>query len=92
MGELTHRGSLYDVVALAARNLAVRARALAAAVPVEYACCRKACARAAPDRARQRCAPRKRNVAHHYDIDPRIYQLFLDCDLQYSCAYFERAG
>ncbi len=28
------------------------------------------------------------NVAHHYDIDPRIYELFLDEDRQYSCAYF----
>lgn len=30
----------------------------------------------------------KRNVAHHYDLDSRLYQLFLDDDLQYSCAYF----
>jgi len=30
------------------------------------------------------------NVAHHYDIDPRIYRLFLDADMQYSCAYFEQ--
>ncbi len=29
------------------------------------------------------------NVAHHYDIDERIYALFLDEDWQYSCAYFE---
>ena len=28
------------------------------------------------------------NVAHHYDIDARIYDLFLDRDRQYSCAYF----
>ena len=31
----------------------------------------------------------KRNVAHHYDIDGAIYDLFLDKDRQYSCAYFE---
>jgi cyclopropane-fatty-acyl-phospholipid synthase len=31
----------------------------------------------------------RRNVAHHYDIDGRIYDLFLDSDRQYSCAYFE---
>jgi len=31
----------------------------------------------------------KRNVAHHYDLDDRLYQLFLDEDRQYSCAYFE---
>jgi cyclopropane-fatty-acyl-phospholipid synthase len=31
----------------------------------------------------------KRNVAHHYDLDGRLYELFLDADRQYSCAYFE---
>ena len=30
-----------------------------------------------------------RNVAHHYDLDRRLYSLFLDADRQYSCAYFE---
>ena len=30
----------------------------------------------------------RRNVAHHYDIDGSIYDLFLDADRQYSCAYF----
>jgi len=29
------------------------------------------------------------NVAHHYDLDDRLYRLFLDSDRQYSCAYFE---
>ena len=29
------------------------------------------------------------NVAHHYDLDDRLYALFLDDDRQYSCAYFE---
>lgn len=34
-------------------------------------------------------APRaKRNVAHHYDLNGRLYSLFLDRDRQYSCAYF----
>jgi cyclopropane-fatty-acyl-phospholipid synthase len=31
----------------------------------------------------------RRNVAHHYDLDGRLYTLFLDADQQYSCAYFE---
>lgn len=35
-----------------------------------------------PWRARQ-------NVHHHYDLDGRLYSLFLDADRQYSCAYFE---
>jgi cyclopropane-fatty-acyl-phospholipid synthase len=34
----------------------------------------------------------KDNVAHHYDLDGRLYDLFLDTDKQYSCAYFEHPG
>ena len=30
----------------------------------------------------------KKNVAHHYDLNEDIYRLFLDKDMQYSCAYF----
>jgi cyclopropane-fatty-acyl-phospholipid synthase len=40
----------------------------------------------------QQFNPRTRarnNVAHHYDLDARLYRLFLDGDQQYSCAYFE---
>jgi cyclopropane-fatty-acyl-phospholipid synthase len=32
----------------------------------------------------------RRNVAHHYDLSSEFYRLFLDEDMQYSCAYFER--
>ena len=28
------------------------------------------------------------NVAHHYDLSTELYDLFLDTDRQYSCAYF----
>src|SRR5258706_8841793 len=34
----------------------------------------------------------KRNVAHHYDLSDRLYDLFLDADRQYSCAYFTDPG
>jgi len=40
----------------------------------------------------QQFNPRRRarhNVAHHYDLDGRLYSLFLDADRQYSCGYFE---
>jgi cyclopropane-fatty-acyl-phospholipid synthase len=40
----------------------------------------------------QQFNPRSRareNVARHYDLDGRLYSLFLDVDQQYSCAYFE---
>jgi cyclopropane-fatty-acyl-phospholipid synthase len=30
----------------------------------------------------------RRNVAHHYDLSDQLYDLFLDRDRQYSCAYF----
>tara|TARA_Y100000590_G_scaffold451233_1_gene592295 strand:- start:378 stop:1562 length:1185 start_codon:yes stop_codon:yes gene_type:complete len=30
----------------------------------------------------------KNNVAHHYDLNEEMYKLFLDKDMQYSCAYF----
>jgi len=32
------------------------------------------------------------NAAHHYDLNGRLYSLFLDADKQYSCAYFEQPG
>jgi cyclopropane-fatty-acyl-phospholipid synthase len=32
----------------------------------------------------------RRNAAHHYDLNGRLYALFLDEDRQYSCAYFAR--
>jgi len=31
----------------------------------------------------------KRNVAHHYNLDGALYELFLDKDRHYSCAYYE---
>ena len=34
----------------------------------------------------------KDNVARHYDLNGRLYSLFLDSDKQYSCAYFEQPG
>ena len=34
----------------------------------------------------------RRNVAHHYDLNGRLYALFLDRDRQYSCAYWARGG
>ena len=31
----------------------------------------------------------RRNVQRHYDLSGDLYKLFLDSDMQYSCAYFE---
>lgn len=34
----------------------------------------------------------RKNVAHHYDLSSTLYDLFLDKDRQYSCAYFGEPG
>ena len=34
----------------------------------------------------------RKNVAHHYDLSGALYDLFLDADRQYSCAYFPTPG
>lgn len=47
---------------------------------------------ASPSQKPQRPNPVERaraNVAHHYDLSEELYRLFLDPDLQYSCAYFQ---
>jgi len=80
------RGDLYDLLRLGTSNLsdfrAPRAfRALSAF--------RDVAARFEPANDRVRA---QRNVAHHYDLDERLYRLFLDRDMQYSCAYFEHWG
>ena len=52
----------------------------------------------AAERARKRARqwnPRHRaraNVAHHYDLDGGLYDIMLDADRQYSCAYFPTGG
>ena len=80
------KGGLYDLLELGARNLAELegepwAKALAKA--------RFAFRGLHQRNDRQRA---KRNVASHYDFDQRLYNLFLDPDWQYSCAYFEYPG
>jgi cyclopropane-fatty-acyl-phospholipid synthase len=34
----------------------------------------------------------REHVAHHYDLSDALYELFLDRDRQYSCAYFAHPG
>ncbi|QHQ33729.1 SAM-dependent methyltransferase [Algicella marina] len=47
--------------------------------------------RAAKNGVRQRAGVRlaQRNIAHHYDLSEALFRLFLDDDMNYSCAYFE---
>jgi cyclopropane-fatty-acyl-phospholipid synthase len=41
---------------------------------------------------RNEAANSRKNVAHHYDVGNDLYRLFLDDDMQYSCAYFTDPG
>jgi len=38
--------------------------------------------------SRNPLAQSRKNVAHHYDLKDELFDLFLDADRQYSCAYF----
>jgi cyclopropane-fatty-acyl-phospholipid synthase len=76
------QGTAYDFIALMMRNMAEHP------LPPwtqSFSRTRKVLRRVLTHNPVQRA---RRNVAHHYDIDPRIYDLFLDRDRQYSCAYF----
>ncbi|HLH12792.1 MAG TPA: cyclopropane-fatty-acyl-phospholipid synthase family protein [Methylovirgula sp.] len=76
-------GSIYDVLAIASRNVArfYQFPWLAAAEKVRAALNGLA--------TRNTLVRARRNATHHYDLDSRLYSLFLDTDRQYSCAYFE---
>ncbi|NBD30544.1 MAG: methyltransferase domain-containing protein [Alphaproteobacteria bacterium] len=76
---------LYDLVALFTRNMHGRGR-----MPGWFRAVQGL--RQRLNRFVQRNDPRRarRNVAHHYDLSDDLYRLFLDEDMQYSCAYFAR--
>ena len=76
-------GTLYDVLAALGRNIANLPRGSWMAVAGRLA-----------SRLKQRnpIGRARRNVAHHYDLSAELYDLFLDRDRQYSCAYFTDPG
>ena len=80
------KGDLYDVLALGERNI------IAFGGPRWLKLLEDA--RIATRRFRQRNDRfrAKQNIAHHYDLNVKLYDLFLDEDRQYSCAYFEHPG
>ncbi|WP_339082254.1 cyclopropane-fatty-acyl-phospholipid synthase family protein [Hyphomicrobium sp. ghe19] len=79
-------GSVYDLLDLLGRNLH-------SLTPPQFGRLRNVL-RTTVGRWTRRNSERlaRDNVHHHYDIDDRIYELFLDADRQYSCAYFEAPG
>ena len=79
---VVEEGDLYDFLVLMKRN-GPRNFASAPAVAFQIG-------RIAQRLVRRHLLPEaaRRNVAHHYDLDERLFALFLDPDLQYSCGYY----
>ncbi|MNI38718.1 Cyclopropane-fatty-acyl-phospholipid synthase [compost metagenome] len=73
-------GSIYDFLQLTASQLALRPRASRLTLLQRI--------RRGAEQANDRLHARS-NVHHHYDLTVDFYRLFLDEDLQYSCAFFE---
>jgi cyclopropane-fatty-acyl-phospholipid synthase len=80
------RGSIYDVLAIGSRNARQFSRFFWLRVMEKLRCMLRSL------QQRNHIAQAQRNVAHHYDLDGGLYELFLDQDRQYSCAYFEHEG
>ena len=78
------RGTLYELIELLARNVG---RSEPPGFAKAMWSVRRLLRRLRQHNTRWRA---HRNVAHHYDLDGRLYDLFLDRNRQYSCAYFER--
>jgi cyclopropane-fatty-acyl-phospholipid synthase len=75
-------GSLYDLLDLLALNLeALPEGVMSRLFNGSFTFLRRVHQYNPLSRARQ-------NVAHHYDLSDQLYELFLDKDRQYSCAYF----
>jgi len=82
-GDLTlEGGSVYEFLLFMANNLAK-------AGPSPFMKVREVCGFLLRRFMQRNVAWRSRsNVAHHYDLTAEFYDLFLDADKQYSCAYF----
>jgi cyclopropane-fatty-acyl-phospholipid synthase len=82
-GTLTvEEGSLYDLIDLLAVNLAALPKGVVTHLLNGSATLLRRIHQYNP-------APRaRRNAAHHYNLSDQLYDLFLDSDRQYSCAYF----
>lgn len=79
---IVEKGSIRDLLMIFAANREhLRDQPLQKAVRDTYKRLRKLGARNTLVKARA-------NVAHHYDLSNTLYEMFLDDDLHYSCAYF----
>jgi cyclopropane-fatty-acyl-phospholipid synthase len=75
-------GTVYDLLSLVVRNLAITEMPAWMRITDKF--------RSLTRLARQAntLSQSKQNVSHHYDLPGSLYDLFLDKDKQYSCAYF----
>ncbi|GAW42262.1 Cyclopropane-fatty-acyl-phospholipid synthase [Brevundimonas sp. SH203] len=80
---IVERGTVYDFLELVLRD----DREVAVGATVRFLDTVRSALRPVLQSNKRRKS--RRNVAHHYDLDDRLYRLFLDEDRQYSCAYFE---
>src|ERR1700680_1283151 len=82
-GRLTvEEGTLADVLEILISNMGMRE------LPAGMRLWRRLRHLSRPIAQFNRAARARRNVAHHYDLSAALYDLFLDADRQYSCAYF----
>ncbi|MFL5260437.1 MAG: class I SAM-dependent methyltransferase [Hyphomicrobiales bacterium] len=86
-GIVLERGSIYDLLALLLENIRGRHEWPWAMKLLERS--RRAVRRIHQFNGLRRA---KQNVTHHYDLSGELYDLFLDRDRQYSCAYFDHPG
>ncbi len=77
---ILEQGTLWDLLDLIGRNLALRP-------PPRRGVLARLGRRLVQANGRNAA---RRHVAHHYDLSVELYRRFLDADLQYSCAFFER--
>jgi cyclopropane-fatty-acyl-phospholipid synthase len=78
-GLTTESGTIYDFLALLARNYGtLGTNAWLTALEKLSAGLKQ----------RNPLARSRKNVVHHYDLSGELYDLFLDSERQYSCAYF----
>ena len=82
-GLVLEQGTVYDLLELLLRNLEGRKEPFAMQVVNRMRVLLKRVHQYNP------IGKAKENVAHHYDLNGALYDLFLDRDRQYSCAYFE---
>jgi len=82
-GELiVEQGTIYDFLAVVVRNIGIHGTIPLSGVQRLWERAMRLWYQFNPE------AAASRRVRHHYDLDGRLYDLFLDTDKQYSCAYF----